>query len=72
MDPAETAPKLTARLFGIGSQLLLRHLPGLLDGTITPQHARQQDESEATHAPKVRVYAWVTTREGQRLVEVWM
>ncbi len=35
--------------------MLLRHLPGLLDGTITPQRAQQQDEAEATHAPKVCV-----------------
>ncbi len=54
----------------LGSGQLLSHLPGLLDGTVTPQHAQQQDEAEATHAPKVRVYAWATERVGQRLIEV--
>ncbi len=48
----EQAPELTQRLFMLGSKLLVGVLPGILHGHVTS--GTPQDESLATHAPKVR------------------
>ena len=48
----EQAPELSARLFKLGSSLLLQHLPQLLSGD-GQQAATPQDESRASHAAKV-------------------
>jgi methionyl-tRNA formyltransferase len=47
----ETAPSLTNRLATIGAGLLVEVLAGLQAGTVT---AVAQDESQATHAPRLR------------------
>lgn len=48
----EQAPELTQRLFRLGGQLLLSHMPGVITGQ-AQKLAIPQDESLATHAPKV-------------------
>ncbi len=45
--PDDTAVSLEQRLASIGAELLLKTLPGYLDGSILPQ---AQDESQATYA----------------------
>ena len=51
--PDEQAPELTHRLFQLGSQLLMHHLPSLLSGH-AKHMATPQAEEGATHAAKVR------------------
>ncbi|WOK97609.1 hypothetical protein Cni_G06317 [Canna indica] len=46
------APELLTILFNIGSRILLRELPSILDGTARLK-AQAQDHSKATLAPKV-------------------
>ena len=46
--PDDTAETLGARLSEAGADLLIRTLPGYLDGSIQPQ---PQDETKATYAP---------------------
>jgi len=48
--PDETAGALTARLAALGAPLLVDALRGLVTGTLDPV---PQDDSRATHAPKV-------------------
>jgi methionyl-tRNA formyltransferase len=50
IGPAETAGGLTERLGELGGQLLARHLPQILDGSLRPM---AQDESRATYAGKI-------------------
>jgi methionyl-tRNA formyltransferase len=58
----DTTPSLTARLAQIGAAALLDVLAGLEAGTVT---AVAQDESQATHAPRLRredgVVDWATS-----------
>jgi methionyl-tRNA formyltransferase len=49
--PDDTSETLSARLAGLGAELLLETLPGYLDGKIT---ARPQDDSQATYAPMLK------------------
>ncbi len=49
--PDETAPSLTSRLATLGAALLVEVLAGLEVGTVT---AVAQDETQATHAPRLR------------------
>lgn len=46
IKPTYTTPDLTAKLFHIGSQLLIETLPKVFDGSIKYQH---QDDSKATY-----------------------
>jgi methionyl-tRNA formyltransferase len=48
--PAETAGSLTDRLGQLGGELLVRHLPQILDGSL---ELRAQDETRATYAGKI-------------------
>lgn len=48
--PDETAGALTERLGQLGGELLARHLPRILDGSLRP---RPQDERYATYAGKI-------------------
>ncbi|XP_040381707.1 methionyl-tRNA formyltransferase isoform X3 [Oryza brachyantha] len=52
VDECIKAPELLAILFNIGSKLLLRELPSILDGS-AKEKAKPQDDSKATHAPKL-------------------
>ncbi|KAL2603239.1 hypothetical protein R1flu_008804 [Riccia fluitans] len=54
VDPNITAPELLRTLFKKGSDLLLREMPFVLDGT-AKEKAQEQDHSKATLAPKVTV-----------------
>lgn len=47
----ETAGELEDRLAALGGQLLVRHLPAILEGRMQPL---PQDESDVTHAPKIK------------------
>lgn len=51
IGPDETAGDLTARLAGLGADLLIETLDALERGTVTPQ---RQDEARATWAPPLR------------------
>ncbi len=46
LDATETKPELYQALFTLGANLLVRHLPHIIDGTLTPD---LQDESKATY-----------------------
>ena len=50
ISPAETAGVLTDRLGQLGGELLTRHLPQILDGSL---HFKPQEESRATYAGKI-------------------
>jgi methionyl-tRNA formyltransferase len=50
IEPDETAGALEQRLAGMGAQLLLETLDGLVAGTLT---AAPQDSTRATHAPRL-------------------
>lgn len=50
IGPADTAGELTERLGELGGELLVRHLPQILDGSLRPQ---AQDASRATYAGKI-------------------
>ncbi|MFT7586827.1 MAG: methionyl-tRNA formyltransferase [Cellvibrionaceae bacterium] len=50
LDPAETASTLHDKLAQQGYDMLLKHLPAILEGEITPQ---KQDDALATYAPKI-------------------
>ncbi|KAL9231291.1 hypothetical protein vseg_006536 [Gypsophila vaccaria] len=52
VDDDIKAPELLDFLFGLGSELLLRELPSILDGTASIK-AQPQDDSNATFAPKI-------------------
>ncbi|GAB2261054.1 hypothetical protein Droror1_Dr00011909 [Drosera rotundifolia] len=52
VDDHIKAPELLDLLFGLGSQLLMRELPSILDGSAIAK-AQLQDDSKATHAAKV-------------------
>ncbi|XP_074284716.1 uncharacterized protein LOC141610465 [Silene latifolia] len=52
VDENIKAPELLDLLFGLGSGLLVRELPSILDGTASNK-ARPQDDSNATLAPKI-------------------
>jgi methionyl-tRNA formyltransferase len=51
IGPDETAGELTARLAGLGADLLIETLDALERGTVTPQ---RQDDARATWAPPLR------------------
>ncbi len=51
IDSNDTAESLSARLSQIGADLLMRTLPGYLDGKVVPQ---PQDEAGATRAPMIK------------------
>jgi len=51
IQPDDTAGTLSARLAGLGAELLVETLPGYLDGNLSPQ---PQDESRATYAPMLK------------------
>lgn len=51
IDPEDTTLTLRPRLILEGAQLLLQTLPGFLDGTLS---LIPQDDSQATHTPKIR------------------
>ncbi|EFJ44209.1 hypothetical protein VOLCADRAFT_46718, partial [Volvox carteri f. nagariensis] len=53
IDPDIQAPELTEQMFRLGSQMLLRQLPGLLSGAVTARDAVLQDEAAASYASKV-------------------
>lgn len=48
---AETAGELHDRLAQLGAEMLVEHLPGIIEGTI---RAEPQDESLVTHAGKIK------------------
>ena len=50
LDPAETASTLHDKLAQLGYEMLLKHLPALLAGDVTPQ---KQDDERATYASKI-------------------
>jgi methionyl-tRNA formyltransferase len=50
IEPEETAGELGARLAPMGADLLVRTLPGFVDGSVPPT---PQDDEEATYAPKL-------------------
>ncbi|XP_062218090.1 uncharacterized protein LOC133918290 isoform X2 [Phragmites australis] len=52
VDECVKAPELLAVLFDIGSTLLIRELPSILDGS-AKEKAQPQDDSDATLAPKL-------------------
>uniref|UniRef100_A0A0D9V4A2 Methionyl-tRNA formyltransferase, mitochondrial n=1 Tax=Leersia perrieri TaxID=77586 RepID=A0A0D9V4A2_9ORYZ len=52
VDEYIKSPELLAILFNLGSKLLLHELPSILDGS-AKEKAKPQDDSEATHAPKL-------------------
>ncbi|KAJ3670164.1 hypothetical protein LUZ60_010488 [Juncus effusus] len=52
VDDCIKAPELLTVLFDLGSELLLRELPNILDGSANDK-AQAQDDSKATLAPKV-------------------
>ncbi|WOL11706.1 hypothetical protein Cni_G20470 [Canna indica] len=52
VDDVIKAPELLTMLFNIGSKILLRELPSILDGTARLR-AQAQDHSKATLAPKL-------------------
>ncbi|KAL5220803.1 hypothetical protein ABZP36_025516 [Zizania latifolia] len=52
VDEYIKGPELLAILFNIGSKLLLHELPSILDGS-AKEKAQPQDDSKATHAPKL-------------------
>ncbi|KAG8077584.1 hypothetical protein GUJ93_ZPchr0007g4282 [Zizania palustris] len=52
VDEYIKAPELRAILFNIGSKLLLHELSSILDGS-AKEKAHPQDDSKATHAPKL-------------------
>eukprot|EP00850_Spirogloea_muscicola_P011007 SM000066S20482 [mRNA] locus=s66:492462:502032:- [translate_table: standard] len=54
VDADIKAPELLRQLFSLGTELLLKELPSILDGTAR-KTARQQDSAQATKAPKVAV-----------------
>ncbi|KAG0622513.1 hypothetical protein M758_3G102600 [Ceratodon purpureus] len=63
IDPNIKAPELLTDLFKRGTKLLLRELPGILDGSAKLK-ATPQDDSLATHAPKVTVEeSWLSFQE---------
>ncbi|ONK68174.1 uncharacterized protein A4U43_C05F8400 [Asparagus officinalis] len=52
LDDSIKAPELLNVLFGLGSELLIRELPSLFDGSARLK-AQPQDDSKATFAPKL-------------------
>jgi len=52
-DDKDTASTLLPRLFHIGTQDLLHHLPQVLNGTITIDTAMKQDESQVVQATMI-------------------
>lgn len=63
IDPNIKAPELLTDLFKRGTNLLLRELPAILDGSAKLK-ATPQDDSLATHAPKVTVEeSWLSFQE---------
>jgi methionyl-tRNA formyltransferase len=50
IDPAETAGSLTSRLAPMGAELLVEHLPGWIDGTLS---STPQSGLGVTYAPKL-------------------
>lgn len=52
IDDSVKAPELLTMLFGLGSELLIRELPSILDGSARLK-AQPQDNSKATLAPKL-------------------
>lgn len=63
VDPNIKAPELLSYLFGRGTELLLRELPAILDGS-AKLNATPQDDSLATHAAKVTVEeSWLSFQE---------
>ncbi|GLC55992.1 hypothetical protein PLESTB_001052700 [Pleodorina starrii] len=53
IDPDIQAPELMVHMFRLGSQMLLRQLPGLLSGAVTAADAAVQDDAAVSYAPKV-------------------
>lgn len=54
MPPDAQAPQLSEQLFELGADMLLRHLPAVLQrGRAAAEGAARQDEAEATYAHKV-------------------
>lgn len=51
LDARETAESLHDRLAALGGQMVRRHLPAILDGTL---EAAPQDEALATYAPLIK------------------
>ncbi|GAQ88770.1 methionyl-tRNA formyltransferase [Klebsormidium nitens] len=54
VDPNIKAPELLEYLFRRGTDLLLRNLPSVFDGTAA-ERATEQDHAKKTEAPKVRI-----------------
>lgn len=52
VGPEEQTPELLARLFDLGTDLVLANLEAVWAG-LAPAAARPQDEGRATHAPKI-------------------
>ncbi|CAM8981399.1 hypothetical protein QQ045_030407 [Rhodiola kirilowii] len=52
IDDEVKAPELLAMLFAQGAELLIEELPSLFDGSAIVK-AKPQDDSKATHAPKL-------------------
>ncbi|KAG1347064.1 putative Methionyl-tRNA formyltransferase [Cocos nucifera] len=62
------APELLAVLFNIGSELLIRELPSILDGSAKLK-AQPQDDSKATLAPKLTSEeSWVSFDQDAKLI----
>jgi len=51
ISPEDSAESLSTRLAGIGAELMIETLEGLLSGTV---HPRPQDHSQATFAPTLK------------------
>ncbi|XP_010922507.1 uncharacterized protein [Elaeis guineensis] len=68
VDDFIKAPELLAVLFNIGSELLIRELPSILDGSAKLK-AQPQDDSKATLAPKLTSEeSWVSFDQNAKLI----
>uniref|UniRef100_A0A0D9YDD5 Methionyl-tRNA formyltransferase, mitochondrial n=1 Tax=Oryza glumipatula TaxID=40148 RepID=A0A0D9YDD5_9ORYZ len=68
VDEYIKAPELLAILFNLGSKLLLRELPSILDGS-AKEKAKPQDDSKVTHAPKLNSdESWLSFNQEAKLL----
>lgn len=66
INPGTTAGALSEQLAGMGAELLLRLLPAILSGELTPE---RQDDTLMTLAPKLaKAEAWLDWREDAALL----
>jgi methionyl-tRNA formyltransferase len=53
IEPEETVPELSARLAALGSELVVRTIHGIVDGSL---HSQAQKDADATIAPILKKY----------------